>query len=180
MDRITQDLEFYRAAVGVLTIDELVAIGRAQIAAEKAWTARLDGGFANRLIGAVMARQNADFASFAASAERRRAGEPGAPGAEVPVGEMTDKPEGLLRAQAFLAAEEVFRAIQRRSTGTDGEFPSLDERSASVNIVIAYAIKALGSALIAFQQRDVLSEADFAFLVGPYAMVIGGRAPGAA
>jgi hypothetical protein len=168
MDRIAQDLEGYRAAVSALTINELVAIGRAQIAAENAWAARLDGGFANRLVGAAMTRQNVDFASLAATSSRRRTAEPPVPDPEVtPATTPADPPEVLIRA------------IQRRSTGSDGDLPVLDERSESVDIVIAYALKALGSALIAFQHRDALSEADFAFLVGPYAMVIGGRTVGA-
>ena len=206
MDRIAQDLEDYRAAVSVLTVDELVAIGQAQIAAENAWQARLAGGFANRLLEATMSRQSTDFASLLASTELRQGRRDALPelrqgrrdalpelrqgrrdalpelrqGRRDALPESADEPEAVIRAQAFLAADGVFRAIARRSSGTNGELPELDEHSEPVDIVIAYALKALGSALLAFRHRDCLSEADFAFLVGPYAMVIGGRAAGAA
>jgi hypothetical protein len=202
MDRITQDLEGYRAAVSVLAVDELVAIGQAQIAAENAWQARLAGGFANRLLEAILTRQSADFASLLAPAElrlgrrsalpeqgRRSALPEQGPRSALPelrqgrrsaLPTLANELEAATRAQAFLAADDVFRAIVRRSAGTDGQLPELDERSESVDIVIAYALKALSSALLAFRHRDCLSEADFAFLVAPYATVIGGRAAGAA
>jgi hypothetical protein len=73
MDRTTADLEDYRAAVSGLTIDELVAIGRAQIAAENAWQSRLNSGFANRMLDATMSRGVADLVDLQAAFARRLA-----------------------------------------------------------------------------------------------------------
>jgi hypothetical protein len=89
--------------------------------------------------------------------------------------EGVEPPVSVARGRAFLAADEVFRSIQQRTSGTTESLPQLDEQSESVDIVIAYALKALGTALIALRHREYLSEADFAFLIGPYAAVIGSR-----
>jgi len=177
MDRVTKALEDYCSAVSGLTIEELVAIGRAQIAAENAWQARLEGGFANRMVEATMSRQNADFVDLQTNFARRRAAVAltliSSGDAQSIAGD--EPPEVVDRSRTFLTAEKVLRAIQQKTTGSSEGLPKLDGRSESVDIVIAYAIKALGSALIALRHREYLSEADFAFLMGPYASVIGGR-----